>query len=49
MGFEIRISEALRFHRNGRVAEAKRLYESILLEDASNADAMGLLGIVAIQ
>jgi glutathione synthase/RimK-type ligase-like ATP-grasp enzyme/Tfp pilus assembly protein PilF len=46
---EVRISEAVILHRKGRVAEAKAIYESVLREDAHNANAVGLLGIVAIQ
>jgi len=46
---EIRINEALTLHRKGSVAEAKAVYESVLRQDAQNANALGLLGIVAIQ
>ena len=43
------MSQALTLHRSGSVAEAKAAYGSILREDPYNANAMGLLGIVAIQ
>ena len=46
---DIKIDEALTLHRKGSVAEAKAVYESVLLVDESNANALGLLGIVAIQ
>ena len=46
---DIQINEALTLHRKGSVAEAKAVYESVLRDDGTNANAMGLLGIVAIQ
>ena len=40
------LSRALELHRAGRLDEAAAIYERLLAEDASNADAAHLLGLV---
>ena len=43
------LKAALAHHRQGRLDEAARIYENILAADAQQADAMHLLGVVALQ
>ena len=43
------IDKALELHRAGFVSEAKAIYEAAIDADQSNANAIGLLGIIAIQ
>jgi protein O-GlcNAc transferase len=38
---------ALRYHRSGRLAEAKQIYLQILAQDADDPDALQLLGLIA--
>lgn len=40
---------AVGHHRNGRIAEAERLYRSILAFDPRHADALHYLGVAAMQ
>jgi tetratricopeptide (TPR) repeat protein len=42
-----RLSSGLEHHRRGRAAEAESLYREVLAEDAGNADALHLLGLLA--
>lgn len=44
-----RVSQALKLHREGRVAEAKAIYSRLLSEKGDDADLLGLLGVVALQ
>jgi glutathione synthase/RimK-type ligase-like ATP-grasp enzyme/tetratricopeptide (TPR) repeat protein len=46
---DLDIARALELHRTGRVSEAKAIYEAAIARDQNNANAIGLLGIVAIQ
>jgi protein O-GlcNAc transferase len=43
------LKDALAAHRGGRIADAKRLYASVLRIDPTNAAAFGNLGIIAVQ
>jgi Flp pilus assembly protein TadD len=43
------IAEALALHRKGFISEAKAIYEEAVLINENDANAIGLLGIVAIQ
>jgi protein O-GlcNAc transferase len=43
------LQDALAAHRSGSIADAKRLYASILRVDPTNAAAFGNLGIIAAQ
>jgi predicted O-linked N-acetylglucosamine transferase (SPINDLY family) len=42
-------AEAERLHRQGKLAEAKRLYESVLRRQPDQPDALHMLGLVAHQ
>ena len=46
---DLNIAKALELHRAGFVAEAKAIYEAAIKCDSNNANAIGLLGIIAIQ
>ena len=41
--------DALRFHREGRLDDAERLYRAILSIDPGHADSLHLLGMIAFQ
>jgi hypothetical protein len=41
--------KAIDLHQQGRLGEAKEIYEGILKASPQNADAMHLLGVVAAQ
>ena len=43
------ISEALKLHQSGKLADAESLYAEILLEHPENTDALNLLGMLKIQ
>jgi len=43
------IQEGLAHHRAGRLLEAETIYRQILAQDARNADALHLLGLIAHQ
>lgn len=43
------LSEAVALHRQGRLAEAERLYTAVLQIDSANFDALHLLGILRTQ
>src|SRR5260370_42459956 len=43
------LENALAAHRRGSIADAKRLYASVLRIDPTNAAAFGNLGIIAAQ
>ncbi|HLW66794.1 MAG TPA: tetratricopeptide repeat protein [Gemmataceae bacterium] len=43
------LSLALRHHQRGQLDDAARLYQSILAEQPDHADALHLLGVVALQ
>ena len=43
------IDRARDLHRQGAVGEAKRIYEAVLEAEPANADALHLLGVVALQ
>ncbi|WP_165873554.1 tetratricopeptide repeat protein [Parasulfuritortus cantonensis] len=43
------LRQALAEHRQGRLEEAKRLYEAVLKVQPGNADVLHLLGVVAAQ
>ena len=43
------LQEALRLHQAGRLEEAAALYQRILIEDPRQADALHLLGLIALQ
>lgn len=43
------VDKALAHHRTGRLDDAERMYREVLAIDASHADAMHLLGMVAFQ
>ena len=40
---------AVRLHQAGRLADAERIYERILVTDSDRPDALHLLGVVALQ
>jgi len=43
------LHDALRLHREGRIANAESLYRQILLEQPDHADALHLLGIIDLS
>src|SRR5436853_555461 len=43
------VSQGVALHRQGRLAEAKAIYEAILQQDAKHFDGLNLLGTVALQ
>jgi len=43
------IKDAIQLHLSGRLDEAEALYRRILVEQAGNADALHLLGVIAYQ
>ena len=43
------IDRARDLHRRGAIGEAKRIYEAVLEAEPANADALHLLGVVALQ
>jgi tetratricopeptide (TPR) repeat protein len=43
------LSTAFRFHQQGRLEEAARIYQSLIAGDPGHADAHHLLGVVALQ
>ena len=43
------INDAISLHQQGRLSEAKAIYELILKADPKNSDALHLLGVVAYQ
>jgi len=47
--YDSQLSQALALHRNGRINEAKDIYSRLLHEDGSDANLIGLLGVVAVQ
>jgi hypothetical protein len=44
-----KLRRAVQLHRDGLIPEAKSIYQQLLLDDPENADAIGLLGMVAFQ
>lgn len=46
---EERLSQALEFHRAGRLPEAAQVYGQILADDPDHVDALHLLGVAAMQ
>jgi tetratricopeptide (TPR) repeat protein len=44
-----KVQSGIVFHQQGRVAEAARIYEEVLRQDANNFDALYLLGVAATQ
>ncbi|MFQ5935083.1 MAG: tetratricopeptide repeat protein [Acidiferrobacterales bacterium] len=44
-----KLEEALQHHQAGRLQEAKRLYRQILEGEPNHADALHLLGVIALQ
>ena len=44
-----RLKQALRLHQSGDLEAARTIYESLLAEDSNHAEAMHLLGVIAIQ
>jgi hypothetical protein len=47
--YDTQLSQALDLHRNGRINEAKEIYSRLLHENGSDANLIGLLGMVAVQ
>ncbi len=43
------LGQALTLHRSGRAAEAEQAYQTVLLRDPDNFDALHLLGVLACQ
>jgi tetratricopeptide (TPR) repeat protein len=43
------LSAALRDHQNGRLEQAARIYQGILARQPDHADALHLLGVIALQ
>ena len=43
------LSTALRHHQSGQLEQAARIYQSILERQPDHADALHLLGVVALQ
>ena len=43
------VDMAIAFHKNGMLEEARLVYEKILIKDPSHADAINLLGLIALQ
>ena len=46
---EAELAEGLAHHRGGRFREAEELYRRVLAHDPRNADALHLLGLVALE
>src|SRR5262249_14836534 len=43
------LNTALDFHQRGLLEEAARVYQTLLAENSNHADALHLLGVVALQ
>src|SRR5437016_3106642 len=43
------LATAVRYHRQGQLRQAAQAYQAILARDAGHADALHLLGVVALQ
>ena len=43
------LDEGLQYHRNGRLADAERLYQQILKTNSQHVDALHLLGLIRHQ
>src|SRR4051794_29460712 len=43
------MQQAVRLHQNGKFAEAERVYRDVLGKDPRNADALHLLGLIALS
>src|ERR1700722_18195700 len=43
------LTEAVRLHQAGRLDQAAPLYQKVLAQDPQNADALNLLGMVALE
>jgi predicted O-linked N-acetylglucosamine transferase (SPINDLY family) len=48
-GIKDMIAAALRHHQAGRLEEAEKLYRQVLQADSGHADALHLLGVLALQ
>ena len=46
---QAKLTEALALHQQGRLGQAKEIYEELLNANPQNADALHLLGVVAYQ
>src|SRR5579864_1798196 len=46
---QAKLQEGLRFHQQGRLVDAERLYAEVLQQEPASVDALHLLGIAAIQ
>ena len=49
LGLEEMVDQALAFHRQGRIAEAERLYRQVLNASPGHFDARHLLGMLRSQ
>ena len=43
------LNKALNFHKNGRLEEAKKIYEIVLEKNPNNFEIINLLGVVSSQ
>ncbi len=46
---QAKFSQGVALHRQGRLADAERIYTEVLKQQPSNFDAMHLLGVIAVQ
>ena len=46
---QAKLREGLRFHQQGRLVDAERLYAEVLQQEPASVDALHLLGVVAVQ
>ena len=47
--FKARLTEAVALHKQGRLGQAKQIYEEILKSNPSHFDALHFLGLIALQ
>ncbi len=45
----LRLKDAIALHRSGRLDEARQIYQQLLIEQPEHAEALHLLGVVALQ
>ena len=43
------VSEAVSFHKRGKLAQARKIYEIILLKEPNNTEILKLIGAIELQ